>query len=168
MNRLLTVALRRSRDERGASLLLALGFLALCGVLIPAIVNLGGTNLLDTSRLHTQRGTVYAADGAVDATIQYLRGHLGCGTPFGACLLPAAATPPDRTYTVNDVNGNGATVNVHALGAFDDSDRTVELQATVNGGTKVVVDATVVIRDSSTTSALGSQPVDVKSWTYKR
>ena len=43
---------RRCRGERGASLVIALGFLALCGVLIPAIVSLAGTNLAGTSRLH--------------------------------------------------------------------------------------------------------------------
>jgi hypothetical protein len=157
---------RRSRGERGASLILALAFLALCGVLIPAIVNLGGTNLLDTNRLHEQRSDVYAADGATDATIQYLRSHVGCGSPFGACALPAGTTPPDRVFTVNGVNGNNVAVQVRSLGSFGELDRTVHLEASVSG--KALVDAIVVIRDSSTTTALGSQPVDVKSWTYNR
>src|SRR4051794_41186552 len=79
---------KRLKGERGASLLLALGFLALCGVLIPAIVNLGSTNLVDTSRLHDQRSVVYAADGAVDAALQYLRVDTGCGRLSGSCNLP--------------------------------------------------------------------------------
>jgi hypothetical protein len=156
---------RRARGERGASLILALGFLALCGVLIPAIVNLAGTNLSDTSRLQQQRGGVYAADGAVDAAIQYLRQNDSCGTPFGSCPLPFA-TAPDRLFMAA-LNGTTANVTVITRGTFADLDRTVELKARLGSDPKVRTDAVVVIREGPG-AAIGSQPVDVKSWVYNR
>jgi hypothetical protein len=161
----------RFSDERGASLLLALGFLALCGLLIPAIVNLGGTNLVDTSRLQEQRAVVYTADGAVDATLQYLRVNLGCGREFGQCGLPS------NTFTVTINNNTTATVSVSpSTGANPlDLDRRVDLVAKING--KDRLDASAVIRDgligtvdpsNGSTISAGYQPVDVKSWVYNR
>jgi hypothetical protein len=160
---------RRCAGERGASLVIALGFLALCGVLIPAIVNLAGTNLSGTSRLHTQRSDLYAADGAVDGALQYLRQHQGCGTLYADC--PSPVTDPScaaGTGFSAAVNGGIACVVVKPKGGAFDADRTVELIASVGG--KQRVDATAIIRDSllSNTVPLGSQPVDVKSWTYNR
>jgi len=145
-------------------LILALGFLALFGALIPAIVNLSTTNLVGTTRLHEQRSGVYAADGAVDAAIQYLRLSTGCGRPFAVCTLPTPGNIPTFTATVG---GTTANVTVKALGAWNDIDRKVELQATLAGApTKVRTDATVVIRDGDPTKAAGFQTVDVQTWTY--
>ena len=163
------MAARRCRGERGASLVLTLGFLALCGVLIPAIVNLAGTNLAGTSRLHSQRSDLYAADGAVDGAIQYLRQNSGCGTLYGNCPSPVTdPSCPGGTGFSASVNGTVACVAVNAKGGVFDLDRTVELIATV--GAKERVDATAIIRDSKLSSTVlpGNQPVDVKRWTYNR
>ena len=163
------MAARRCRGERGASLVLALGFLALCGVLIPAIVNLAGTNLAGTSRLHTQRSDLYAADGAVDGAIQYLRQNPACGTLYGNCPSPVTDPRcPGGTGFSASVNGTVACVAVQPKGGVFDLDRTVELIATV--GAKQRVDATAIIRDSKLDSTVlpGYQPVDVKRWTYNR
>jgi hypothetical protein len=153
-----SVRRRRCRGEGGASLLLALGFLALFGALIPAIVNLSTTNLVGTTRLKEQRSGVYASDGAVDAAIQYLRLNPGCGRPFASC--------PSNTFTA-DVDGTTATVTITPLGTWDQLDRKVRLQAILQGApTKVRTEATVVVRDSDPTKAAGFQNVDVQSWTY--
>jgi hypothetical protein len=163
------VAAKRCRGERGTSLVLALGFLALCGVLIPAIVALAGTNLAGTSRLHTQRGDLYAADGAVDGAIQFLRQNPGCGTLFGNCPSPVTdpGCPGGTGYSAS-VSGTIACVALKPLGGALDLDRTVELIATV--GPKQRVDATAIVRDSKLGSTVlpGNQPVDVKRWTYNR
>jgi type II secretory pathway component PulK len=155
---------RRSRGERGASLIIALGFLALCGALIPAIVDLGGTNLADTARLQTQRSVIYAADGATDAAIQYLRLNNDCGRKFavvGSCPLL-----PGNTFTTT-IDGQTAAVAVAPASDTNpfDLDRKIALTTTVAG--KDRVDAVVIFRDSST-NAVGTQPVDVKSWIYNR
>src|SRR5690349_16451329 len=53
---------RRFSGERGASLLLALGFLLAFSLAIPALLRLGATNFLATTRLRDQRAEVYVAD----------------------------------------------------------------------------------------------------------
>jgi hypothetical protein len=159
---------RRARGERGASLVLALGFLALCGALIPAIATLGSTNLADTGRLQSQRSVNYATDGAIDATIQYLRVNTGCGRKFGDCALPVLDPETKRFDT--KVNNQDVTVHVKPGASANpfDLDREISLAAFVDG--KDRVDATVVINDSQAVGSVdaGHQPVDVKRWTYNR
>jgi hypothetical protein len=148
------VAPRRFHGEDGVSLAIALGFLMLFSLLIPAILQLGDSNLLDTVRLREQRGDVYAAGGGLDGAIQYLRqpAHSTCGRALG----------PSCSFSTT-VNGESAEVSITPKGGVFDGDRTVDLAATVGG--EVRATATVVIRDSSTAA---EPPVDVKSWTYLR
>jgi len=146
---------RRATGEQGVSMILALGFLALFGALIPAIVNLSTTNLVGTTRLREQRAGVYASDGAVDAAIQLLRLHDDTCTQFVPC----------PSFTA-DVGGTTANVTITSLGTWNQSDRKVRLQAILaNAPTKVRTDATVVIRDHENV-ARGNQTVDVQSWVY--
>ncbi len=149
---------RRASGEQGASLIIALGFLTLFGLLIPAILNLGATNLLGTTRLGEQREDTYTADGATDAAIQYLRQYPGCGRPFGSCPLGTGTV----TYTV-DLNGQSAAVEIKPLGATFDVDRQVQLTTRISGITRV--EALVFVVDSSPDAEL---PVSVKSWRYRR
>jgi hypothetical protein len=124
------------------------------GLLIPAILDLGTTNVLATTRLQGQRSTVYASDGAMDGAIQYLRRNPGCARPFGSC--PA-------TSFVATLDNKTATVTWTALGVPLALDRTVRLTSTVDGTPRVTTE--VVISDSSTAA---EPPVDVKSWRYNR
>jgi hypothetical protein len=160
---------RRGSGERGASLIIALGFLALFGALIPVIVNLGATNLVDSNKLRGQRSTVYAADGATDAALQYLRGHSGCGIPIQGPSLtgcPIFSGPATATFETK-LNGLTATTTIVATGHALDTDRTVELTTTVDGVVRVM--ARAVIRDSRVDGdAITEAPIDVQSWTYLR
>ena len=90
----LTWRRRRCRGGAGAaSLVLALGFLALCGVLIPAMVQPGGHQSHGAPRGSIPSAVdLYAADGAVDGAIQYLRQNPACGTLYGNC--PSPVTDP--------------------------------------------------------------------------
>ena len=146
---------RRLRGEDGASLLLALAFLTAFSLLIPALLQLGVTNLLATSRLREQRDVVYTADGATDGAIQYLRQHDLCGRPFGSC--------PIANFSVT-ANGVTATTTWTFAGRAIDYDRTFDLSTSVDGVPRVT--ARVIIRDSSLGG--GDIPVDVLNWTYKR
>ncbi len=142
--------------ERGASLILALGFLALFALLIPAILNLSATSLLGTEKLQRQRADVYTSDGATDAAIQYLRRNAGCGRIFGAC--------PSNSVTFTSNNGVVSTATITPL--ITDPfvrDRRVRIDTAVAGVARVT--ATVYIQDSSTAA---EQPVSVEDWTYKR
>jgi hypothetical protein len=142
------VTRRRARGEDGVTLILALAFLSLFALVIPALLQLGSTNLLDTSRLEEQRTDIYAANGATEGAIQYLRDHPNCGRLGLPC-------PASRFVW------SGATANFAYAGGVLDFDRTFNITTTVGSATRVT--ATVVIRDSQ---ELGSAeiPVDVKSW----
>lgn len=147
---------RRFSGERGATLLLALGFLMAFSLAIPALLRLGSTNFLATARLREQRGAVYAADGATDGAIQYLRTHDLCGRPgIGTC--------PISQFTAT-VNGVTATTTWTFAGLPIHYDRTFELSTSVGGVPRV--SARIIIRDSNVQTA--EKPVDVLNWTYKR
>jgi hypothetical protein len=147
----------RFRGEEGATLLIALGFLMLFALLIPALLELGSTNLKATSRLHEQRADVYAADGATEGAIQYLRSRPSCGRPIGGSC-------PITQFQYTDPSGTTATATWQYAGSVFDFDRTFMLTTTVGGVTRVT--ARVIVRDS--TPATGGAPVDVVNWTYRR
>jgi hypothetical protein len=123
--------------------------------LIPTLLQLGATNLLATSRLREQRGDVYAADGATEGAIQYLRTHDGCGRPFLTCPISQFSA------TLNNVT---ATTTWTFAGRPIDYDRTFDLSTSVGGVTRVT--ARIVTRDSNLGG--GEVPVDVVNWTYRR
>jgi hypothetical protein len=152
---------RRARGERGASLMIALGFLALFGALIPVIVNLGTTNLVDEQKLNGQRSAVYAADGATDAALQYLRGNPGCGRP-----VESVASCPIGTSFTASLNGYAATAKIVATGQALDTDRSVSITTTVDGAVRVTAQA--VVRDSQVNGTVTEAPIDVQSWKYVR
>jgi hypothetical protein len=147
---------RRCRGESGVSLLLALGFLALFSVFIPKLLELGATDLLDTSRLQEQRAAIYAADGTTDGAIQYLRSHTNCGR----VINPSC---PISQFQAT-VNGVTAVTTFSFSGRPIDYDRTLDLTTSVAGVPRVR--AHIIIRDSAPTA--GDVPVDVQSWTYVR
>jgi hypothetical protein len=148
----------RAQGEAGVSLVLALIFLASVGLLIPAIARLGSTDAVGTVQLQGQRRDAYAADGAVDAAIQYLRNHHGCGRTFPSCPIADNANFYGAT-----INGSDVEVALTADPKPFNLDRDVTLIASVDG--KPRVSAEVIVRDSSG-KALPS--VDVKSWAYLR
>jgi hypothetical protein len=144
------------RGEDGASLILALAFLMVFAVLIPAILDLGTTNVLSTARLKSQRSTTYEADGAMDGAIQYLRLHPICGRPATTCSVS------DFETSLN--NGTSARVTWSPVDPDPFKlDRDIELVSSVEGTPRVR--ARVIIRDSS---ADAIAPIDVKSWQYVR
>lgn len=141
------------RNEQGTALVLALLFLSLFGALIAVVLGATGNSVLATQRLREQRAEVYAADGATDGAIQFVRTNTSRGAYGGSC--------PVFTATVG---GATATVTCGSVGAPDDVDRTVEFVASVGGVQRVT--ARVIYRDST---AQTSQPqVDVIAWTYHR
>ena len=77
-----------SIKDPGASLIMALVFLAAVGPMLAALVTLTGTNLLNTNNLNTQRNIEFAADTVVDGTIQNLR-HQGQGTSTQTGTYPS-------------------------------------------------------------------------------
>jgi hypothetical protein len=64
----------RSRQEDGAVMLIALGFLTFLAVVTVVLVNYATTSIRATISLRDVRGREYAADGVVDAAINKVRG----------------------------------------------------------------------------------------------
>jgi hypothetical protein len=164
---------RRCQGEEGVSLLLAIGFLAVAGLAIPALLNLGTTNLLITSRSQEQRGIVYAADGATEEALQYLRSHLGCGRPFqvagsaaGQCPTPPYTGATTTSFTLT-LDNQTATCVATAMGQITALDRTVDLSTSVVGVTHPIVTAHAIIRDSLA-SGTTEAPIVITSWAYNR
>src|SRR4051794_9966707 len=131
----------------------------LFALLIPALLKLGTTNLLATSRLHTQRADVYVADGATEGAIQYLRTRLSCARPLGG------SCPISQFEYRDPTTGKSGVTTWQFAGSGFDFDRTLNLATTVEGVTRVT--ARVIFRDSAPTSG-GGAPVDIVNWTYRR
>jgi hypothetical protein len=155
--------MRRASGEDGVTLVIALAFVAVFGAVIPALLVLATTNLLDTSRLQEQRDVVYAANGSTDGAIQYLRSHWYCGRPLQTVALCPIATGSTTATFSAALDNQTAVTTITATGSQQQQDRTVDLATTVGGVTRVK--ATAIIRDSS---GLAEPPVDVQSWTYVR
>jgi hypothetical protein len=145
----------RVHGESGASLILALVFIVVFSLIIVAIVDTASGSFLATQRLQERRTTAYVADGATHGAIQYMRSHPTCGRPFASPACPI----PDFRWS--DGGRTGITT-MTARGSLLELDRTVDLQTSVDGITRIV--ARVVIRDSDA----GEPRVDVERWTYQR
>jgi Tfp pilus assembly protein PilX len=151
----------KPRDEAGQALILALAFLLIIGLGVGAMVSFAASSMLSTGQLRTQRSTVYAADGAVDAAIQAGRYDASIGA-FGAspCMHSSSFTnaePDGPTATV--------TATVTCAGTSDPftSDRTVTFTATYGGVTVLVAKA---IYHDGAVGGIPPIPVDVVRWTY--
>lgn len=141
------------RGEAGVALIFALVFLSLFGTLIAVVLGFTNSSVLATQRHREQRAAVYAADGAIDGAIQYVRTDAQRGAYGGSCPGFEAM-----------IGGVTATVTCASAGEADDVDRTVAFVATVGATPRVT--ARVIYRDAT---AQTNQPqVDVISWTYHR
>lgn len=87
-------ASNRRRGEEGATLLLALIFVLLVSVIMLAIVNLSGTNILNTANLQNERTLEYSAEGAVQTTIQAVRYLTPAATATTPCSTSSGYQPP--------------------------------------------------------------------------
>src|SRR5262245_895744 len=133
-------------------------------LLIPAILDLGTSSVLGTTKLQTQRADVYTADGAMDGAIQYLRRHSECGRVFeGDCPIPPGCPVVNKPCFSFTANNKTAVVTWTARGIGGEFDRSIDLVSTEGGVQRVV--AHVVISDS--VGAI-EPPVDVKTWRYNR
>jgi hypothetical protein len=80
-------------DESGAALIMALIFITIGALVVVALTNLTGTNLLNTSALQAQRNAQTTADAATDAAVQAVRYN-------GTC----ESFPPSGSLAMNGYN----------------------------------------------------------------
>jgi hypothetical protein len=111
MNRLIA----RRREEDGAVLLIALGFLTFIGVVAAVLLGYAVTSMRATSSLRDIRSREYAADGVVDVAINKIRGSI-TGSNSPNCL---AATVNGVAMRVDctDTAGTGIDVTFTACPA---------------------------------------------------
>jgi hypothetical protein len=144
---------RRFQGEEGQILVIVMAFMMLFAILIPAILGLASSNLKATDKIRGQRETAWAADGAMDGAIQFVRVDPTRGGPGGTC--PTFSTA---------LNGETVTVTCERLGSVLDLDREIEFLAGIGGEQKLR--AHVFFRDS--TAGSGQPQVDVREWRYSR
>ena len=149
----------RLRDEEGAALILAMGFLAFFGIVIGAILGFARASVGTTQGLGVQRSSAYAADAALEVAIRAGRMDPAIGG-FGAspCMHSTAFT---MTATTQDATT--ATVSCVATQA-PLADRDVIFTASVNGVAVAV--AEVRYLDAPLAPVGTPSTAQVLGWTY--
>ena len=92
----------RRRDEKGATLILALVFIFAIAMILVAVGGLAANALLNTSNARSQRTTIQDADNAVTIAMDYVRYNYVTPPPgqADANIVPAAAyRPAPRNHT---------------------------------------------------------------------
>jgi len=147
----------KPRDEAGQALILALAFLLIIGLGVGAMVSFAASSMLSTGQLRTQRSTVYAADGAIDAAIQAGR--------YDASIGAFGASPCMHSSSFTNAEPDGTTATVTCAGTSNPltSDRMVTFTATYGGATVLVAKA---IYHDGAVGGIPPIPVDVVQWTY--
>jgi len=122
----------RARDERGASLILALIFITCLGFIALVALNVAESSFRDQGASQAFRSDTYGGGGALDVYINAMRSTATWGRDGSPCASMTTALPDGRTVTVNctPVNGSGALI---VGGAGARSNRIVDLAATTNG-----------------------------------
>lgn len=113
MNRLLA----RRREENGQTLLLALGFMTLFGVICAGLLNFAFTNLRSSISLRDVRGVQFAADGAVDTAINRARFDTTAGFPIqnATGCLPTTTFNNQSLYVDCSASVSGSVSTVTLL-----------------------------------------------------
>jgi len=90
-----------AREDAGVALILALIFLVAIGLTVVALVSMAGTAMVNTANLKSQASLEYAADGAADAAVQWVR--FGGEVPNDNCGEGTSQTPQTLClYLFND------------------------------------------------------------------
>jgi len=96
---------RRINGEGGATLVLALAFLAVIGLMAIAVIGFGDASIRATSGYRTDRGRNYAADGALDAAINKAKADGTIGRD--PALYPSDVCNPTNTNPLLELPANG-------------------------------------------------------------
>ena len=94
------------RDDRGATLVLAMIFLLVGSLLVLALTNLTGASVLNSNNTRAQHNVEYAAEGAVDAAIQATRYKI-FSTGTSCPDFPSPTSAIDRGGVAVAAKGDG-------------------------------------------------------------
>ena len=121
----------RTRDERGASLILALIFITCLGFMALVSLNVADAAFRDDQASQSFRSDVYGGGGAIDVYVNAMRSTATWGRDGSACPSMTMVLTDGRTVTVDcvPVNDSGALI---VGGAGARSNRIVDLYATID------------------------------------
>lgn len=124
----------RREDEEGTALVLALVFVFAIGMILVAVINLAGNSLLNTNNLHQQRAVEFAADGATNAAVQWVRNSCPPGSGATNCAgMYTGSEPSCLPSNAPSMTLNGATVVVYCTGDVGAGSRTVQFYTCRSG-----------------------------------
>jgi hypothetical protein len=86
---------RIRRDERGASLILAIVFMLVAGAIGAGLTTTVSSGLANSASLAAARNREYAADGGIETLIAQARGNSGT-CPATSTIVPTPTTPPTK------------------------------------------------------------------------
>ncbi len=89
------------RDDRGTSLILALVFVFVIGMVLVAVGGLAANALLNTTNARAERTSTGDADAAVTIAMQYLRYNPAPDPVVAPSCLPPSSTIPSSDPAVN-------------------------------------------------------------------
>jgi hypothetical protein len=120
------------RNERGASLILALVFVTCLGFMAVISLNVANSSFRDDAASQSFRASVYGGGGAIDVYVNAMRSTATWGRDGSACTSMTMPLPDGRTVALDctPVNGSGALI---VGGAGARSNRIVDLAASING-----------------------------------
>ena len=149
----------RARDERGASLILALMFVTSIAFMLAASLDFAQASFSQSNQTIVFRGGLGAAEGAIDVLLASMRGDAALGRIGNACPSATLATGDGRVATAScvPVQGSGAVLTG---GSGARANRVVDVTSTI--GSTTLVRSRVVFIDNG-----GSQPgtaVQIREW----
>jgi Tfp pilus assembly protein PilX len=137
-----------SHDDRGAALIIAIGFMVLVGFIVGGLAALISSGVGDSVILTNIRDRQYAADAAVQQGIVQVRAALAANTNANWCTDPAA-------HTYNDVNGTNIRLGCTQTVKLTFSNGTLYTQRNVIF--EACTDTATVCNDASKTLVLRAE-----------
>lgn len=119
------------KGEKGASLAIALIFLAIGAIMLPPLLMLIGSGLQQGTAIEERTAGIYDSDAGVEWAINLIKtGGEGVTDAEGRIGLPNEQNPV-RTYILSDLNGSTVevTLTYHDVGSY----YTVDSEASLNG-----------------------------------
>ncbi|AQU06343.1 hypothetical protein B1778_06380 [Dehalococcoides mccartyi] len=108
------------KGEKGASLAIALIFLAIGAIMLPPLLMLIDSGLKQGTTFEDRTGAIYSSDAGVEWVINILKtGGEGVTDAYGNIGLPNPQNPV-RTYNLSDLNGSAVSVilTYHDVGSY--------------------------------------------------
>ena len=153
------VSRNRERDERGASLILALMFVTSIAFMLAASLDFATASFSQSNQTLAFRGGLGAGEGAIDVLVASMRSDATLGRMGVACPGASLAVGDGRFANAACIPAQGSgTLLTGGSGAR--ANRVVDVTASV--GPTVIIRARVVFLDNG-----GSQPglsVQIREW----